>query len=116
MDVTIYHNPRCSKSREALQMLEDAGISPRIVLYLETPLSIDELRLLYGRLGLETAHEMLRVKEPEYKEAGLSEKSSDSEILAAIATYPKLLERPIVVTDKGAAICRPPERIQALIA
>lgn len=97
-------------------MLEDAGISPRVVLYLETPLSLDTLRVLYEQLGLETAHEMVRTKEPEYKEAGLSLQSSDSEILAAIEAYPKLLERPIVVTDKGAAICRPPEKLKSLIA
>ncbi len=115
MSVKIYHNPRCSKSRQALELLKEKGIDPQIMLYLENGISYDEAKDLFQRLNLNAALPMVRIKEPEFKDAGLSKTSSDEELLHGIATYPKLLERPIVITDKGAEICRPPEKIMNII-
>ena len=115
MKTTIYHNPRCSKSRQALELIRAKGVEPEIILYLEEPLSLDSLETLYVRLGLNSAWPMVRTKEPEFKEAGLDKDSRNEDLLAALAQYPKLLERPIVVTDKGARICRPPELVEEIL-
>jgi arsenate reductase len=112
---TIYHNPRCSKSRQTLALLEQAGINPEIVLYLETPPSATELKTLIDQLGI-APRELLRKGEAEYKEMKLSDKSlSDQDIIEAMVTAPKLIERPIVVKDKEAVLGRPPENVNALI-
>lgn len=115
MTVTIYHNPRCSKSRQTLEIIRGKGIEPKIIEYLDGSLGLAELEILFGLLDLESALEMMRVKEPEFKEADLTKNSSNEELLAAIAQYPKLLERPIVVTDKGASLCRPPELVEEIL-
>jgi len=108
--VTIYHNPRCSKSREALALIEARGITPTIVRYLETPPTAKELRGLLDTLGLKP-RDLLRTKEAEYKALGLGDAGrSDAAILDAIASHPVLLERPIVVNGRRAVIARPPER------
>lgn len=109
MSVTIYHNPRCSKSRQALEILNNNGVKPMIKEYLKDGLSLDEVKGIYKALELESALSMIRAKEAEFKEAGLSKESSDEELFDALVKLPKLLERPIVITDKGARICRPPE-------
>lgn len=115
----LYHNPRCSKSRQALSMLNLKGLEFDVLEYLKTPLNKSELTNLYTALSsnhaVNCAHDMLRTKEAEYKLAGLSSSSTDSEIISAIAIYPKLLERPIYVQDELAAIGRPLENIEALI-
>lgn len=113
-DVTLYHNPRCSKSREALALLESNGANIHEVRYLETPLSAAELTHLIDQLGI-PAHELLRTNEPEYKEAGLSPASSKAVILVALAKYPKLLQRPIAVVGNKAVIGRPPEKVLELL-
>ncbi len=113
-EFTIYHNPRCSKSRQALALLEQNGITPRIILYLQTPPSKTELNELLTKLHL-NAHAIIRAQEPEYSELNLSAASSKATLLAAIASVPKLLERPIVVADNHAVIGRPPENILQLI-
>jgi arsenate reductase len=110
MTATIYHNPRCSKSRQALALLEEKGINADIRLYLNDPLTAPELKALLGKLKV-PAHDLLRSKEAEYKEAGLSKEATEAQIIAAIINAPKLLERPIVETDKGARIGRPTEAI-----
>ncbi|MFQ3231424.1 arsenate reductase (glutaredoxin) [Reinekea sp.] len=110
MTATIYHNPRCSKSRQALALLEEKGINAEIRLYLNDPLTAPELKSLLDQLKI-PAHDILRAKESEYKEAGLSKEATEAQIIAAIINTPKLLERPIVVTDKGARIGRPTEAI-----
>lgn len=110
----IYHNPRCSKSRETLKLLEDAGILPEVVLYLETPVSRDKLTDFVARSGL-PAHAFLRAKEAEAKELGLTAASAPDAILDAIAAHPRLMERPVVETDKGVAIGRPPEAVKAIL-
>lgn len=115
MTVTIYHNPRCSKSRQTLEIIRDRGIEPEIIEYLDGSLGLAELEILFGLLDLESALDIMRVKEPEFKEAGLSKDSRNEELLAAIAQYPKFLERPIVVTDKGASLCRPPELVEEIL-
>ncbi len=114
MPVRIYHNPRCSKSRQTLEIIQNAGVEPEIVLYLETPPSESELRSLIEKLGIQ-AHDLLRNKEAEYKEAGLSKVSNEADIIAAMLKYPKLIERPIVVNGDKAVLGRPPENVSTLL-
>ena len=110
----IYHNPRCSKSRQSLALLRENSVEPEVIEYLKTPLDNNALRDLLKKLGL-TAHEILRTKEAEYTAASLSPESSEAEILTAIAAYPILLERPIIVKGNRAVIGRPPENVKALL-
>jgi len=111
---TILHNPRCRKSRETLALLQEKGIDPEIILYLESPQSQRRLKEIAGFLGLSPI-EFTRTKEKRFKELGLSKMSSDAEILKAMAANPILIERPIVIRDnKKAAIGRPPENVLAL--
>lgn len=113
-DLKIYHNPRCSKSRETLSLLREKGRDPQVVEYLLTPPTADELRAIVRMLGVR-AHDIVRAKEPEYAEAGLSPESGDDEIIDAIVRFPRLLERPIVVRDGRAAIGRPPINVLDII-
>ena len=108
--VTIYHNPRCTKSRETLALLKERGIEPAIIEYLKDPLSKDTVKSLIKMLGSDAAS-IVRTKEAAYKDSGLSAKSSPDQIAAAIAKEPVLLERPIVVSGNKAAIGRPPENV-----
>ncbi len=115
MPVTIYHNPRCSKSRQALQLLQKHGIEPEIVEYLECPPSVAELDGLLKMLKMEP-RELLRKNEPEYKSAGLDDMSlSRRELLKCMAAHPRVIERPIVVADGRAVIGRPPENVLKLL-
>ncbi|EMN7239124.1 TPA: arsenate reductase (glutaredoxin) [Vibrio parahaemolyticus] len=112
MSVVIYHNPRCSKSRQTLELLEQNGVTPEVVKYLDTPLNVDELKALYAQLGFSSVREMMRTKEDVYKELGLGEASvSDDQLLEAMAQNPKLFERPVVVANGKAKIGRPPEQV-----
>ena len=111
---TIYHNPRCSKSRQALDRLREKGIEPEIIRYLDTPPSVEKLRELVDAAGI-TVHDAIRTKEAEYKELGLSPDMPDEELLAAMVAHPRLIERPFVVTDKGARIARPTEAIDEIL-
>lgn len=112
---TIYHNPRCSKSRQTLQLLQDNQVEPTVVEYLKQTPNKQELKQLLTLLNI-SAHDLLRTKEAEYKEAGLSTESSEDSILEAMQQFPKLIERPIVVKDNTAAVIgRPPENVLALI-
>ncbi len=115
MTVTIYHNPRCSKSRQTLDIIRGQGIEPEIVEYLKNTPNHETVRALFEKLELESVLPMVRIKEPEAKEAGISKDSADEDLLQAIVQFPKLLERPIVVTDKGARICRPPELVEEIV-
>ncbi|WP_287497142.1 arsenate reductase (glutaredoxin) [Pandoraea sp. CB10b_02] len=110
--ITVYHNPRCSKSREALALVEGspsvAGGDLQIIEYLKTPPTLAELKRLHKLLGV-PVRDMIRSNETEYTELGLNDASlTDSELLAAIARHPKLLQRPIVVNGDKAVIARPP--------
>ncbi|HCH5088640.1 arsenate reductase (glutaredoxin) [Vibrio parahaemolyticus] len=112
MSVVIYHNPRCSKSRQTLELLEQNGVTPEVVKYLDTPLNVDELKALYAQLGFSSVREMMRTKEDVYKELGLGEASVSDELLfEAMAQNPKLFERPVVVANGKAKIGRPPEQV-----
>ena len=113
--VTIYHNPRCSKSRQTLALLEENGVKPEVVLYLETPPNADTLRGLLSKLGI-TARQLLRTGEDPYKENNLSDASlSEDALIQAMVDHPKLIERPIVVKGAKAVIGRPPENVLELI-
>lgn len=107
---TIYHNPRCSKSRQTLALLEEHGVQPNIVLYLETPPSASDIAGLLKKLGLSAA-QLVRRGEEDYKTAGLTKDSSEKDIVAAMAKHPKLIERPIVVRGRKAVLGRPPENV-----
>ena len=115
MDVKIYHNPRCSKSRETLALIRENGIEPEIIEYLKTPPDRDTLAGLLGLLQLKPS-ELLRRNEPAYKQAGLDcEGVEDAGIIAAMLAHPILVERPIVVANGRAVIGRPPENVLGLI-
>lgn len=112
---TIYHNPRCSKSRQTLALLEEKGITPEVVLYLETPPNAATLKKILSQLGI-SARELLRKGEQEYKDNNLSNPDlTDKELIAAMVQYPKLIERPIVIKDDKAVLGRPPENVLDLI-
>lgn len=114
-DITIYHNPRCSKSRQTLQLLEERGIDPSIVLYLENPPTRPELRALLKKLGI-GARALLRRGEPEYAERNLDDPTlGEAALVDAMVACPKLIERPIVVRGDRAAIGRPPENVLELL-
>jgi arsenate reductase (glutaredoxin) len=112
-EVTIYHNPRCSKSREALKRLEAHGIEPEIRLYLEAPPSTQELKTLLGKLGC-PVRSLMRTKETRYQELELDQVQSEQALIEAISANPILLERPVVVRGQRAVIGRPPENVEAL--
>ncbi len=113
---TIYHNPRCSKSRQTLELLRQYGIEPEVVLYLEHPPSVKTLKELVGKLGI-APRALLRKGEEEYKLAGLDDATlSDSAVLSALHAHPKLIERPIVVKGERAVLGRPPENVLQLLA
>lgn len=114
-DITIFHNHRCSNSRGALQLLRDRGIEPNIVDYIATPLTAAELSELVAYIGV-PVRDLLRTKEAVYHTLGLDNPAlTEAQILMAVAQHPVLLNRPIVVTPKGAALCRPPEKVLALL-
>jgi len=112
----IYHNPRCSKSRETLQILEDNHLQPDIVEYLVDPPTIQVLRQIIAMLGI-SARELLRNSEPVYREANLDDdRLSEDDILKAICESPVLMERPIVICGNQAVIGRPPVKVLEIIA
>lgn len=112
---TIYHNPRCSKSRQTLAILEDKGLNVEVIKYLETPLQTSQLKTLLATLNI-SARDLLRKGEDAYKELGLANTDlSDDDLIQAMSEHPKLIERPIVVYGKKAIIGRPPEKVLELI-
>ncbi|AZE84507.1 Uncharacterized protein YfgD [Pseudomonas orientalis] len=114
-DLTLYHNPRCSKSRGALELLEARGLTPTVVRYLETPLNAAQVEALLAKLGL-GARQLLRTGEDEYKSLNLADASlSEGQLIAAIAAHPKLMERPILETADKAIIGRPPENVLEIL-
>lgn len=116
MPTLIYHNPNCSNSRNTLALIEASGETPEIVEYLDTPPSREELTRLLDRMGM-TPRDLLRKKEKSYTDLGLDDPTlTDAQLIDAMAAHPVLLNRPIVVTDKGARLCRPPERVLDLLA
>ncbi|ROO30665.1 arsenate reductase (glutaredoxin) [Salinisphaera japonica] len=116
MTVTIYYKAACGTSRNALAMIRASGEDPEIIEYLDHPLSLAELRALIARLGIAPS-ELLRAKEAKAAELGLTRAAiSDDALLAAMQAHPILINRPVVITDTGAALCRPSERVLALLA
>lgn len=115
MSTTIYHNPRCTKSRQSLELLRNQGIEPEIIEYLNNPPSVKELKSILSKLGL-PIRDIIRVNEPEYTQLGLSDPSlTDEQIIQAVVTTPKLIERPIVLYNGKATIGRPPEKILEIL-
>ena len=116
MKLTIYHNPRCSKSRQTLSLLEERGFTPEIVEYLKSPPDARALRRILKALGI-GPRELLRTGEQEYKDLELGDPDvTDAEIIEAMVKHPKLIERPIVVRDDEARIGRPPERVLEILS
>ncbi|HUG98361.1 MAG TPA: arsenate reductase (glutaredoxin) [Gammaproteobacteria bacterium] len=115
MAVTIYHNPRCSKSRQTLALLESRSLKPRVVEYLKNPPDRATIAALLRKLGI-PARELVRRTEPEFATLGLGAPGvSDEAFLDALATHPKLIERPIVVVGRQARIGRPPEAVLEIL-
>jgi arsenate reductase (glutaredoxin) len=113
MNLTIYHNPQCSNSRKALELIRERGLKPVVVEYLKAPLDRSALEDLVGKLGV-PVRDIVRTKEPVYAELNLAS-AGDGALLDAIAAHPVLLNRPIVVTPKGAKLCRPGESVLELL-
>ena len=113
--VTIYHNPRCTKSRQTLQLIRDAGVEPEIVEYLKTPPGADELDDILKRLKIEPI-DLMRRKEPPFKELGIANRElSREEAIQILVDNPVLIERPVVVKGRKAVIGRPPENVNDLL-
>ena len=114
MKATIWHNPNCSKSRQVLAMLEDQpGLELEVVLYLKTPPRAEKLAQLYRDAGM-TARDGLRLSGTDAAERGLTT-ADDATVTAAMAADPRLIERPLVETDKGVRLCRPPEKLLEIL-
>jgi len=114
MTVTIWHNPRCSKSRQTLALLESKGVTPQVRLYLQDPPSLEELQSAQQTLAI-PAIGFMRTGEAAFKELGLTKDASDAALLGAMAGHPVLIERPIVFHDGKAAIGRPPEAVLSIL-
>jgi arsenate reductase (glutaredoxin) len=116
MSVTIYHNPKCGTSRNTLEMIRASGVEPRIIEYIKTPPSRDELLGLMKAMGFASPRQLMRRKEPIYTELGLDDQVwSDDQLLDAMLDQPKLIERPIVITPLGTRICRPSETVLEIL-
>jgi arsenate reductase len=114
-ELILYHNPRCSKSRSALELLEQRGLNPTVIRYLDTPPSAAELKQILARLGI-SPRQLLRSGEEEYKTLNLAEPTlTDAEIIEAMVAHPKLIERPILVAGDVAVVGRPPEKVLEIL-
>ncbi|MFA6072360.1 MAG: arsenate reductase (glutaredoxin) [Janthinobacterium sp.] len=115
MSVKIYHNPRCGKSRQTLQLLQGRGVDLEIIEYLKTPPTFEELDDILHKLGMEP-RELMRKKEAEYKTSGLNDETLNRQaLISGMVNHPILIERPIVVANDKAAIGRPPEAVLAIL-
>jgi len=111
----ILHNPRCSKSRETLKLLEARGLQPRIIDYLKNPPTVEELHEILNRLGIR-ARDLMRRKEPHYQGAGLNDPElSEEALVRAIAEHPQIMERPVVIAGNKAVLGRPPENVLSIL-
>lgn len=114
-EFVIYHNPRCSKSRQTLALLEQRNVKPQVVEYLKTPPSIDELSEIVEQLGI-SARQLLRKGEAEYKDLNLADESlTEQQLIQAMCEHPKLIERPIVIYNGKAKLGRPPEAVLEIL-
>lgn len=114
MTLTLWHNPRCSKSRETLALLEAQGHRPTVRLYLDDPPSADEIRAALSLLG-QPAIALVRTGETEFRDLGLGRDASDTDLIAAMAAHPRLIERPLLIANGKAALGRPPEAVLAIL-
>ncbi|HVG50542.1 MAG TPA: arsenate reductase (glutaredoxin) [Xanthobacteraceae bacterium] len=115
MSVTIWHNPKCSTSRKVLEAIRSHGIEPKIVLYVETPPSEQDIKAVLKDTGLST-RELLRRNGTPYDELGLDDpKFTDAKLVALMHKHPLLIQRPVVSTKKGTRLCRPPERVEEIL-
>lgn len=113
--IQILHNPRCSKSRQTLAIIEEKGVQPEIILYLDDTPNEDQLKDILEKLGI-SARELLRKGEQAYKDNNLSDKAlSEQDLIKAMVQFPKLIERPIVIKGKQAVLGRPPENVLGLL-
>lgn len=113
--LNIYHNPRCTKSRQTLALLTERGLSPEIILYLDEPLSEAQIKALLGKLGFDDPRALMRKGEADYKALNLKAELNPAALIKAMADYPKLIERPIVETASAARIGRPPEQVLQIL-
>lgn len=115
-DLRIIHNPRCSKSRQTLQLLQEKGLEPEVIEYLKSPLSEAQIKDIMQMLGITNPKDMMRTKEAEFKELGLNDAgTSDDALIKAMSSTPKLIERPIVINGDKARIGRPPENVLEIV-
>jgi arsenate reductase len=115
MPVTIYHNPKCGTSRTTLAMIRESGAEPQIIEYLKTPPTKTKLKQLIKAMGI-SPRELLRAKEASYKELGLADDGlTNEQLIDAMIAHPILINRPIVVTSKGARLCRPADVVQEIL-
>ena len=114
-EITIYHNPRCSKSRETLALLENKSANVVVINYLETPPTIEKLQQIISLLGFTSARQLMRTKEECYKTLALKDENNELVLLKNMMDHPKLIERPIVMANGKAAIGRPPESVLDII-
>jgi len=113
--VQIWHNPRCSKSREALSILEELETPKDVVKYLEEHPSKEQIKNVFKMLGYKSARDMMRTKEALYKELNLKDETDDEKLIEAMAQHPKLIERPIIIKGDKAIIARPPEKAKEFL-
>ncbi len=113
-DVIIWHNPRCSKSREALKLLQEEGIEPKVYKYLDEKPTKEQIKEVLAMIGAKP-RDIMRTKEAIYKELGLKEVDDDEKLIEAMAEYPKLIERPIVIKEGKAVLGRPPQKVIELV-
>jgi len=114
-DITFYHNPRCSKSRETLALVDNEQHQVEVIKYLVTPPSEETITQLIKQLGFDSARQLMRTKESLYKELNLAEEQDEAALITAMQANPKLIERPIVVANGKAAIGRPPESVLSIL-
>jgi len=114
--ITLWHNPRCSKSRDSFKLLEERGIEANVVKYLEDVPTKEELQSILAMLGMNSARELMRTKEAVYSELNLKDETSEEKLIEAMVSNPKLIERPIIIKGKKAVIGRPIEKVIELLA
>jgi arsenate reductase len=114
MSAIIWHNPRCSKSRQTMEILTEKGVEAEVFKYLETTPSVQDITEVLKKLGI-SARELMRTKEDEYKTLNLKDETDEKKLIEAMATHPKLIERPIVIVGDKAVLGRPPEKVLEII-
>ena len=113
--IQIWHNPRCSKSRQALALLDESGVEKDVVKYLEENPDKETIKKLLKMLGFTSARELMRTKEAIYKELNLKEETDEEKLIEAMVEHPKLIERPIIIKGDKAIIARPPEKVSEFL-